>query len=104
MNFHDLTTAAYAKLHALFGANDTHLVIAFLGYEYPAGQTDFIYQWQEDDFTRELVNSFNQFAYWLLLRPGEVSSRIAHAAVLEVGNHALGRALQHVHVLVRRLA
>ena len=36
----------------------------------------------------------------LLLRPGEVSSRIAHAAVLEVGNHALGRALQHVHVVV----
>jgi hypothetical protein len=65
MNFHDLTTEAYAKLHTLFGANDTHLALPFLGYEYPTSQTDFIYQWQEDDFTRELVNAFNQYAYWL---------------------------------------
>jgi hypothetical protein len=38
--------------------------------------------------------------YCLLLRPDEVSSRIAHAAVLEVGDHALRRALQHVHVVI----
>lgn len=40
----------------------------------------------------------------LLLRPDEVSSRIAHASILEVADHAFGGALQHVHMLVRRLA
>ena len=52
----------------------------------------------------KFLGSMMQEQRLLLLRPDEVSSRIAHAAVLEVGNHALGRALQHVHVLVRRLA
>jgi hypothetical protein len=40
----------------------------------------------------------------LLLRPNEVSTRTAHASVLEVADDAFGRALQHVRVLVRRLA
>ena len=40
----------------------------------------------------------------LLLRPCEVSSRIAHAAVLEVAHHALRIVLQARHVLVGSVA
>ena len=40
----------------------------------------------------------------LLLRPCEVSSRIAHALILKVAHHALRVLFQHRHVLVRCFA
>jgi hypothetical protein len=65
MNFHRLTTAAYIKLHELMESHMTPLLVPFLSFEYEPESKDFIYTLQEQDFTRELVNSFNQFAYWL---------------------------------------
>ncbi len=40
----------------------------------------------------------------LLLRPDEVSSRITHPAILEIGNDAFGSSVQHCHVFVGSLA
>ena len=40
----------------------------------------------------------------LLLRPCEVSSRIAHAAVLKIADDAFWSSLQHGHVLVGGVA
>jgi hypothetical protein len=40
----------------------------------------------------------------LLLRPDEVSSRVTHAAILEVANNPLWGFVEHRHVLVGRLA
>ena len=65
MNFRDLTTGAYSKLHDLFPSSDAFDLVELLGYDYSSDANDFIYSQQEEDFTRELVNSFNQFAYWL---------------------------------------
>jgi hypothetical protein len=40
----------------------------------------------------------------ILIRPCEVSSRIANATILEVANNALRVLLQHRHMIVRDLA
>ena len=45
------------------------------------------------------AESFN-----LLLRPCEVSSRIAHAAILKVTDDALGALLKHRHMLIGSVA
>ena len=45
-----------------------------------------------------------QTKYNLLLRPDEVSSRITHPVILEVGDNSFGGFVQHGHVLVGRLA
>lgn len=65
MNFRDLVIGAYNKLHDAITSKQDKSLISFLEYEHPAGDTDFIYDWQEHDFTRELVNAFNQYAYWV---------------------------------------
>lgn len=65
MNFRDLTVGAYSKLHELIASRIEPPLLPFLGYEYPKGQADFIYDWQERDFTRELVNALNQYALWV---------------------------------------
>ena len=65
MNFRDLAMGAYIKLHDAIASKQNKLLISLLGFEHPAGDTDFIYDWQERDFTRELVNAFNQYAYWV---------------------------------------
>ena len=65
MNFRDLTVGAYLKLHELIASRSKPPLVPFLGYEYPEGQPDLIYDWQERDFTRELVNAFNRYALWL---------------------------------------
>lgn len=65
MNFRELTLDAYTKLHDAIDANTEPPVVQLLGFDYTSNSNDFIYSIQEDDFTRELVNLFNQFAYWL---------------------------------------
>ena len=40
----------------------------------------------------------------LLIRPGEVSSRIAHATVLEVADDTLGALLKHRHMFIGGVA
>jgi len=65
MNFRDLTVGAYSKLHELIASRVESPLVPFLGYKYLKGQPDFIYDWQERDFTRELVNAFNQYALWV---------------------------------------
>ena len=54
------------------------------------------------------INSLQRAMYdlevYLLLRPDEVSSRIADPAVLEIRNHALGVCVQHHHVFVGSFA
>lgn len=65
MNFHDLCNAAYSKVSKLSLESATDPSLALLGYDYSQSQNDFIYQLQQDDFTRELVNHFNQYTYWL---------------------------------------
>jgi hypothetical protein len=65
MSFHDLTVVAYAKIHELMKSSESQHTVPSLGFEYSTEQPDFIYQLQEADFTRELVNAFNQYAYWL---------------------------------------
>ena len=42
--------------------------------------------------------------YKLLIRPGEVSSRIAHATVLEVADDTLGALLKHRHMFIGGVA
>jgi hypothetical protein len=65
MNFRTLTTGAYLKLHELIASCSESPLVPFLGYEYPEGSPDIRYQWQEHDFTRELVNAFNTYAFWV---------------------------------------
>ena len=65
MNFHELTVGAYSKLRDRVSMNPEPPLVEFLGFEYKSESNDFIYSHQEQDFTRELVNSFNQFAYRL---------------------------------------
>lgn len=65
MNFRELTTGAYLKLHESIATEGHSPLTPYLGYEYEKGEPDFAYDWQENDFTRELVNSYNQFSYWL---------------------------------------
>lgn len=65
MSFRELTTGAYAKLHDLLPCDRAFELVPLLGFDYPSNANDFIYVQQEVDFTRELVNGFNQFAYWL---------------------------------------
>lgn len=72
MTFSDLALGAYAKLHAAFGTELDRPVAEHLGYEYPrpasiqpTGPLEFKYDLQESDFTRELVNAFNKYTYWL---------------------------------------
>lgn len=65
MDFRELTTGAYAKLHDMLPSDEAFALVPLLSFDYPSKSNDFIYSQQEADFTRELVNSFNQFAYWL---------------------------------------
>jgi hypothetical protein len=65
MKFSELTLKAYKQLHDLIESNEIKDSIQFLEFDYPDDQLDFIYGLQENDFTRELANTFNQFAYWL---------------------------------------
>ncbi len=65
MKFRELTIGAYSKLHDLIDASSLPLTLELLGFDYPEGKNNFIYKMQEDDFTRELVNEFNQFAIQL---------------------------------------
>lgn len=65
MSYRHLVLGAHAKLHDAIESSHAKLLSQFLGYEYPTGQPDLIYDLQEDDFTRELVNAFNHYIYWL---------------------------------------
>lgn len=64
MNFRKLTVSAYAKVHDIIAVRDQP-VAPFLAYKYDDLSSDFIYSQQEQDFTRELVNAYNQYSYWL---------------------------------------
>lgn len=46
-------------------SRDEPPLVPFLGFEYVDGPSDIRYQWQERDFTRELVNTFNKYAFWV---------------------------------------
>lgn len=65
MDFRALTTNAYSKLHELIALNSEPPLVPFLGFEYSEGQADITYGWQERDFTRELINTFNKYALWV---------------------------------------
>ncbi len=65
MSYRELALTAYARLHELIESRQEPPLVPFLGYEYPVGTSDFIYDWQERDFTRELVNTLNEYAHWL---------------------------------------
>lgn len=65
MSYRDLMLGAYAKLHDAIESDRTRPLVHFLEYEHPSGQSDLIYDLQENDFTRELINAFNQYVYWL---------------------------------------
>ena len=64
MSFRELTTGAYLKLHEAMEAEDSPRPIPLLGYDHLGTSSDFIYDWLEQDYTRELVNLHNQLAYW----------------------------------------
>jgi hypothetical protein len=57
-----------------------------------------------DEKISEDIRLKSQNAENLLLRPGEVSSRIAHPTILEVGNNPLRSSVEHRHMLVGRIA
>ena len=98
MNFRDLTVGAYLKLHELIASRSKPPLVPFLGYEYPEGQPDLIYDWQERDFTRELVNAFNRYALWLeRLGLWEEVDHLPRMRSREGRGHAHGR----LSVLVR---
>ena len=61
MNFRALTTEAYSRYHDLIDSQSLKLDESLLPYEYPSGK-NLITDWQEGDFTRELVNKFNHFS------------------------------------------
>lgn len=65
INFHDLCINAWSKVSKLSIQTATDPALELLGYDYPQSQNDPIYQLQQEDFTRELVNHFNQYLYWL---------------------------------------
>lgn len=65
MNSREIAIDAYSKLHDLISCSHAFDLVPFLGFRYEDKSNDFIYSQQEIDFTRELVNCFNQFAYWL---------------------------------------
>jgi hypothetical protein len=65
MKFSEVMIAAYSKLQESIATESAPYPIQLLRFEYPKGEPDFVYDWQEPDFTRELVNLFNQYAYWL---------------------------------------
>ncbi len=72
MNVSELALGAYTKLHAAFGSDQDQLLSQLLGYEHPQrdraqpnGPHEFIYDLQERDFSRELINTFNRYAYRL---------------------------------------
>ncbi len=65
MSYSTLAVGAYTKLHELIESRQEPPPVQFLGYDFADGQPDFIYDLQESDFTRELVNTFNEYAYWL---------------------------------------
>ncbi len=59
---------AYSKLQNLISSNNSPVLIPLLGFDYPRSDTELLnimYGQQERDFTRELVNSFNNFAFWV---------------------------------------
>ena len=64
MSHRAFVLAAYTKLLDAIEAAPSPPLIQFIGYEYAAGHPELVYDWQEQDFTRELVNAFNQYAYW----------------------------------------
>ena len=61
MNFRELTTTAYSQYHDLIDSRSLKPDEDLLPYDYPTGK-NLITDWQEGDFTRELVNKFNHFA------------------------------------------
>ena len=61
-------------------------------------------RWSAAQRLQALCSTHGMAAPVLLIRPGEVSSRIAHAAILEVADDALGALLKHRHVLVSSCA
>lgn len=63
MSFRELTIGAYKALHDTIEQSSDESVVPFLAFEYPSKTTDIIYWQQEQDFTREIVNEYNQFAY-----------------------------------------
>ncbi|HMB56208.1 MAG TPA: hypothetical protein VKM35_03270 [Arenimonas sp.] len=65
MNFSEVMIGAYHKLQEAIANESVPHPIGFLKYEHTKGESDFVYDWQESDFTRELVNTFNKYAYWL---------------------------------------
>lgn len=60
----DLRVDAYLKLHELIASRSGPPLVPFLGFAYSEGSPDIRYQWQENGFTRELVNAFNTYAFW----------------------------------------
>ena len=66
MEFSEVMIDAYSKLQISIATESAPHPIELLKYEFQRGEPDFVYDWQEPDFTRELVNLFNQYAYWLM--------------------------------------
>jgi hypothetical protein len=65
MDIPNLLQSAYQKLWALITENRIALPRRFLPYDFPSQSGDPIYALQENEFTRELVNSINQFSFRL---------------------------------------
>lgn len=57
-----LFKSAYEKLWALVAEGCISLPGRFLPYDHPSKSKDLIYSLQEGEFTRELLNSINQFS------------------------------------------
>lgn len=74
MSFRELTLEAYSKHHRLLKSKAGDLpLVPFLDYKGNDHDIDdretnihyFIYNLQETDFTREIINLYNLFAYWV---------------------------------------
>lgn len=57
-----LFKSVYEKLWALVAEERILLPGRFLPYDHPAESKDLIYSLQEGEFTRELLNTINQFS------------------------------------------
>ena len=62
MDTPELFKSAYEKLWALVAEKCVSLPGRFLPYGHPSESKDLIYSLQEGEFTRELLNSINQFS------------------------------------------
>ncbi|WON74780.1 hypothetical protein [Nitrosospira sp. Is2] len=65
MSYRDLTVGAYAKFQDLIACETTPPPVPFLEQAHREHPHDLRYDWQERDFRRELINSFNEYAVYV---------------------------------------